>query len=136
MPSPIVIGQTLYAKVYVRGRSALRNFTLRHIYLFSLQIQGINPVSSRDELFYSSYVLVIMPSRALLFLLILQTAITRALAGPSQCYFTNGTETDSTFKPCFPDEPNSACCVLQQAQRRAERHLSGKRALLFPGYRV
>lgn len=57
---------------------------------------------------------VTMLSRTILFLLILQTAITRALAGPSQCYFTNGTETDSSYKPCFPDEPNSACCVLNK----------------------
>lgn len=33
-------------------------------------------------------------------------------AAGSQCYYLNGTATDDTFKPCFPDKPNSGCCVL------------------------
>lgn len=46
-------------------------------------------------------------------LLVLYTGMTLAKAD-SQCYYLNGTATDHTFKPCFPDRPNSACCVTEK----------------------
>lgn len=49
----------------------------------------------------------------ILSLLVLQAGITNTHA-KRQCYYLNGTATDETYQPCFPDKPNSACCVTDK----------------------
>ena len=50
----------------------------------------------------------------ILSLLVLQAGIITTTNVKSQCYYLNGTATDETYRPCFPDKPNSACCVTNK----------------------
>ncbi|RHZ58997.1 hypothetical protein CDV55_103683 [Aspergillus turcosus] len=37
----------------------------------------------------------------------------------AQCYYSDGTATDSSFQPCFPDQANSPCCANNKPKNMA-----------------
>lgn len=70
----------------------------------------LSPVASTSLPRTSRQTPPIMNRFALLTLLLLKTTVTTART----CYFPDGTEADSTYQPCNPDDDESACCALNK----------------------